>query len=62
MGAMKIKYGKYPDFVEANRNRHLGYNSSLALIKREEQSGSVVAVRPKIRLKSAALKRTGTSF
>ncbi len=47
MGAMKIKYGKYPDFVEANRNRHLGYNSSLALIKREEQSGSVVAVRPK---------------
>lgn len=47
MGAMKTKYRKYPDFVKANRNRHLGYNSSLELIKREEQSGSVVAVRPK---------------
>ncbi|MCQ4021479.1 MULTISPECIES: patatin family protein [unclassified Ruminococcus] len=46
VGALKLKYRKYPYFVEANKNRYKEYNSALELIKREEKNGSIVAVRP----------------
>lgn len=44
--AIKLKYRKYPNFVDANINRHIVYNSTLELIEREEKNGSLVAVRP----------------
>lgn len=47
MGAIKLKYKKYPFFVEANKNRHAMYNSTLDFIEREEKNGGLVAVRPK---------------
>ena len=47
IGAMKLKYKKYPFFIEANKNRHNMYNSTLDLIAREEKNGNIVAVRPK---------------
>ena len=47
IGAMKLKYKKYPFFIEANANRHNMYNSTLELIEREEKNGNIVAVRPK---------------
>ncbi len=47
IGAMKLKYKKYPFFIEANKNRHNMYNSALDLIAREEKNGNIVAVRPK---------------
>lgn len=45
-GALKLKYRKYPYFVEANLNRHTVYNKTLELIEREEKNGSVIAIRP----------------
>lgn len=45
-GALKLKYRKYPYFVESNLNRHTVYNKTLELIEREEKNGSVIVIRP----------------
>ena len=43
---IKVKYRKYPAFIEAVANRHIRYNETLAHIKGEEEKGTVFAIRP----------------
>lgn len=43
---MKIKYKKYPNFINSMANRHINYNNSLDKIKEEEEKGNVFVIRP----------------
>lgn len=46
IGAIRLKYRRYPFFVEANKRRYIMYNSTLDFIKRGERDGSMVIVQP----------------
>ncbi len=43
---IRLKYRKYPDFVNTVSNRHINYNDTLNYIKKEEAAGRVYAIRP----------------
>ena len=43
---IKIKYRKYPDFVNATAKRHINYNESLGIIDEEVNKGSAFVIRP----------------
>ncbi len=40
-------YRKYPKFVEANANRHINYNESLAALDKAVSDGRALVIRPK---------------
>lgn len=44
--ALKLRYSKYPEFVEANAHRHENYNDSLAAVEAGVKAGTVLAIRP----------------
>ena len=46
MPLIKIKYKKYPKFVETAENRHKVYNETLDYIKEKERSGELLVIRP----------------
>ena len=46
MPLMRLKYRKYPKFVEAVANRHIMYNGTLDHIEKEEREGKVFVIRP----------------
>ena len=46
MPLVKLKYRRYPKLVEAMGNRHHVYNETLAYIKRREEEGNLLVIRP----------------
>lgn len=46
MPFIKMKYKKYPKFVENVENRHKVYNETLDYIKNKERSGELLVIRP----------------
>lgn len=46
MPLIKMKYKKYPKFVETAENRHKVYNETLDYIKEKERSGELLVIRP----------------
>lgn len=46
MKLMKMKYKKYPKFIEAMENRSKVYNETLELIDRYEEKGKLFVIRP----------------
>ncbi|HQL04314.1 MAG TPA: patatin family protein [Treponemataceae bacterium] len=46
MGAAKILYRKYPEFIKAMAHRHLMYNEELALVKEAEEKKKAFVFRP----------------
>ncbi len=44
--AIKLRYARYPKFVEANVNRHKDYNESLAYLAKAEKEGRAFTIRP----------------
>jgi len=46
MGAAKILYRKYPEFIKAMERRHLMYNKELVFVKEAEKSGNAFVFRP----------------
>lgn len=44
--AMKLRYGKYPEFVKANAERHMTYNDSVAYLESAEKEGRALIIRP----------------
>lgn len=44
---IQARYHKYPEFVEAARNRHIVYNETLDFIEEEEEKGNIFVIRPK---------------
>ena len=43
---LKIKYGKYPEFLKAMIDRHTHYNMTIDLIKKLEKKGEIFVIRP----------------
>lgn len=54
---MKIKYKKYPNFVDAMANRHINYNNTLDMIEKEEKNGNVFVIRPSESLNITRLEK-----
>lgn len=46
MPLIKLKYRKYPKFVEAVANRHNMYNAETALVAEKERNGTLFVIRP----------------
>lgn len=47
---MKLKYRKYPAFIEAVRNRHIIYNQELDYVAEAEKAGRAFVIRPSSKL------------
>lgn len=47
MGLVRMRYHKYPKFVEAMANRPQMYNATLDYIRKEEEAGRLFVIRPK---------------
>ncbi len=43
---MRLRYKKYPKFIETMKNRHIAYNETLDYIDREEKAGNLFVIRP----------------
>ena len=43
---LKLKYGRYPEFIKAMLDRHHHYNMTLDLIHKMEQKGEIFVIRP----------------
>lgn len=43
---VKLKYKRYPKLVETMANRHNDYNETLAYIKKKENAGELLVIRP----------------
>ena len=54
---LKVRYKKYPEFIEANINRHENYNKSLAAIEEYERLGEALIIRPSVEYKIGRLER-----
>ena len=46
MGLLRLKYKKYPKFIEAMARRHEMYNETVAYINEQEKNGHVFVIRP----------------
>ena len=47
LGAIKVRYFKYPKVHELMRYRHINYNEQLSYIERQVQEGRAFVIRPK---------------
>lgn len=54
---IKIKYRKYPEFIEAVKKRHLVYNETIKYIEKREQDGTVFVIRPESSLNIGAAEK-----
>ena len=54
---LKFRYKKYPEFIEANINRHHNYNKSVAAIEEYERLGEALVIRPSEEYKIGRLER-----
>ncbi len=57
MPLMKLRYKKYPRFVEAMENRHLNYNDTLDFIQKEEAEGNLFVIRPQYEVEVDRLEK-----
>lgn len=57
MPLMKLRYKKYPRFVEAMENRHLRYNECLDFLAEEEEAGRVFVIRPETEVQVDRLEK-----
>lgn len=46
MPLFRLKYKRYPNLVEAMKNRHIVYNETLAYIAEREKNGELLVIRP----------------
>lgn len=46
VGAVNFVYRKYPEFIEAYKNRHINYNESIAAAELAAKEGKVFIIRP----------------
>jgi len=46
LGAIKIRFRKYPKLVDAMADRHIRYNETLRMINEREQKGEIFVIRP----------------
>ena len=49
LGALRLKYRKYPEIARAARVRHEMYNETIAFLESEEKAGCAFVIRPDVR-------------
>ncbi len=54
---MRMRYRKYPRFVESVKNRHINYNETTRYIKEGEKEGRMLVIRPEESLKIGKIER-----
>ncbi len=54
---LKFRYKKYPDFIQANINRHENYNKSVELVEEYERDGEALIIRPSEEYKIGRLEK-----
>lgn len=54
---IKLRYSKYPKLVEAVAKRHKMYNMTLDYIKKQEEKGQVLVIRPSSAVKIGRLEK-----
>lgn len=54
---VKLKYKKYPKFVQAMLNRYIRYNKCLETIERLEKENKVFVIRPEKKLNISVMER-----
>ncbi len=54
---MRIKYRKYPRFVETVEARHIRYNETIEYIKSGEEKGDMFVIRPECALNIGAMEK-----
>lgn len=57
MPLIKIKYRKYPKFIETVKNRHIMYNAETALVSEKEHNGTLFVIRPESPLPVARVEK-----
>lgn len=57
LGLMKMKYRKYPQFIERCKNRHVEYNESLRKLEELEKNGQVMVLRPTKRIEIGRMEK-----
>ncbi|MBR5046931.1 MAG: patatin family protein, partial [Eubacterium sp.] len=57
MPLVKLRYKKYPKFIETMENRHIVYNETLAFIEKEEAAGNLFVIRPQAPVEVARLEK-----
>ena len=57
MPLVKLRYKKYPKFIETMENRHIVYNETLAIIEKEEAAGNLFVIRPQAPVEVARLEK-----
>lgn len=53
----KIIYRKYPEFIKSIGNRHIMYNRQTALVKKLEEAGEIISIRPTKSLKIGRMEK-----
>lgn len=46
MPLIRLRYKKYPRFIEKMEDRHILYNETLEFIEKEEEKGNIFVIRP----------------
>jgi predicted patatin/cPLA2 family phospholipase len=57
LSVIKVKYSKYPKLVEAIAKRHELYNMTLDYIKKQEEKGNVLVIRPSTPVKVGKIEK-----
>ncbi len=57
MSLMKLKYHKYPKYLEASENRYMRYNKQKRYIRQREDLGKVFVIRPKAPLNISPIEK-----
>lgn len=47
LGAIKLRYGKYPKVYELMKNRHIAYNNTMDFLRRQQENGQAFVIQPK---------------
>lgn len=47
LGAIKMRYMKFPKVYELMKNRHTAYNNTMAFLRRQQENGQAFVIQPK---------------
>ncbi len=47
LGAIKLRYRKYPKVYELMKNRHTAYNNTMDFLRRQQENGQAFVIQPK---------------
>lgn len=47
LGAIKVRYRKFPKVYELMKNRHTAYNDTMGFLRRQQENGQAFVIQPK---------------